>query len=70
MSTRGKGRRQKKVAYPPPLVSYGQSTTRGGAHKLISFIMFLHVLKASVSTGSKKAKRGTFLAESCGRISS
>ena len=35
------------------------STTQGRAHKLISFIMILHVLKASASNGSK-TKSGSF----------
>ena len=37
----------------------------GGAHKLISFIVFLHVLKAHRIEA--KTKSGTFLAEICGR---
>ena len=51
-----------KVAYPPVLVKvplivmYSKTPDRGGAHKLISFIVFSHVLKASASNGSKNKK--------------
>ena len=67
-----KGRRQKKWYFwvvpttkcPPPspvvvkvslFVMYSITPDRGGAHKL-SFIVFLHVLKASASNGSKNKK--------------
>ena len=66
--TKIKGRRKKVVllgGLPPPpsvvvkvplFVMYSITPDRGGAHKLISFIVFLHVLKASASNGSKNKK--------------
>ena len=38
---------------------------QGRAHKLISFLVFLHVLKASASNGSKN-KKWYFFGRSCG----
>ena len=42
-------------------VMYLITPDRGGAHKLISFIVFLHVLKASAWNGSKKQKVVVFM---------